>query len=56
MTHQDFVKQIKDLNDLCDYLVVDISDQKAQSNGLKQYYYVSKTLEKLLLNCNKARL
>lgn len=41
LTHQDFVKQIKELTELCDYVVVSLASGgtgNAKSNGLYQYY------------------
>jgi hypothetical protein len=47
LTHQDFLKNIKDFTDFCDYAVINLCNDK-QSSGIKQYYYNEGALDKLL--------
>ena len=58
LTHQDFQKQIAELNDLCDYIVVSLSSggaYGAKSSGLNQYYTNPKALDKLLKTTSDTR-
>ncbi|CDW86567.1 dihydroorotate dehydrogenase [Stylonychia lemnae] len=54
LTHTDFTKNIRELNDLCDYVVLNLTED-ANSNGLSQYYKNEKALEKLISESVKAR-
>jgi len=47
LTHQDFLKNIKDVTDFCDYAVINLCYDK-QSSGIKQYYHNDAALDKLL--------
>ena len=38
LTHQDFIKVVKELTDFCDYAVLNLCNDK-KSSGIKQYYY-----------------
>lgn len=55
LTHMDFCKGIKELNELCDYVSIDLS-REAATAGVTQYYKNPGALEKLLRETNKARL
>lgn len=55
LTHQDFIKQVRELTDMCDYLVINIATDGAKSNGLRQYYTNPGSLEKLLKGVAFAR-
>lgn len=59
LTHQDFAKQIRELSDVCDYVVISLSTGgtgNAKSNGLNQYYYNPSALHKMLRYISKARV
>ena len=47
LTHQDFLKNIKDVTDFCDYAVINLCNDK-QSSGIRQYYSNEAALDKLL--------
>lgn len=55
LTHLDFAKGIRELNELCDYCTINIS-QFYKTSGIKQYYHNPKQLDKLLEHTNKVRL
>ena len=56
LTHQDFVKQIRDLTDMCDFLVLNLTaPSSAMPSGLEQYYRNLPALDKLLRLTSKAR-
>eukprot|EP00347_Sterkiella_histriomuscorum_P008738 403343941 len=54
LTHNDYSNQVRDLIDLCDYLVVNISEDRQQA-GIVQYYKNEKSLDKLLNEVIKSR-
>ncbi len=35
LTHQDFVKQIKELTDMCDFVVLNLSTNKENYSGIQ---------------------
>jgi dihydroorotate dehydrogenase len=47
---------VRELTDLCDYAVINISTNKAKASGLKQFYTNPTALEKLLRSVSSARL
>ena len=47
LTHTDFERNIKELTDLCDYLVINLCEDNSTS-GISQYYKNEKALDKLL--------
>lgn len=55
LTHMDFCKGIKELNELCDYVSIDLS-REVSSAGIMQYYKNPSALEKLLRETNRARM
>ena len=55
LTHQDFVKQIKEMTDLVDYAVVNLTSHDALPAGLQQYYDNPRSVEKLFEAVSKAR-
>ena len=56
LTHQDFIKQIRDLTDMCDYLVLNLTAPSgSMPSGLEQYYRNLPSLDKLLRLTTKAR-
>ena len=55
LTHSDFVKQVHEFTDLCDYLVLSLSADSEMPSGLLQYYTNPMALEKLLSSVTKAR-
>ena len=55
LTHQDFLKQIKELTDMCDYVVINLSVDGAKTSGLEQYYRNPGALEKLIKLSAKTR-
>ncbi len=55
LTHQDFIKGVKELNELCDYVALDLTHDR-ESAGVAQYYRNPKALDKLLREVNKARM
>ena len=55
LTHQDFIKQVRELTDMCDYVVINIATNGAKSNGLHQYYNNPAALEKLVKGVTFAR-
>ena len=55
LTHQDIVKQIQELTDMCDYLVINLSSDGARPAGIQQYYRNLPALDKLLKLSAKAR-
>ena len=54
LTHQDFIRNIKDLTDFCDYAVINLCNDK-NSSGIKQYYNNDAALDKLLKSAVDAR-
>lgn len=46
---------MKELTDICDYVVINLAANGAKSNGLAQYYKNSAALQKLLKGCSLAR-
>lgn len=54
LTHSDFVKNIKELTDFCDYAVINLTHDK-NSSGIKQYYHNEAALDKLLKSVKDAR-
>jgi phenylacetate-coenzyme A ligase PaaK-like adenylate-forming protein len=51
LSHQDFAKQVRELSDYCDYVVVSLSSGGTGgplSNGLNQYYTNPKALQKVI--------
>ena len=55
LTHMEFVKQIKELTDMCDYVVMNLASESVQSAGLQQYYRNLSALDKLLKLSSQAR-
>ena len=55
LSHLDFVKGIRELNELCDYVCIDLSSSAA-SSGIQQFYKNPNALEKLLKTANKSRM
>lgn len=56
LTHQDFIKQIRDLTDMCDFLVLNLTaPSSSMPSGLEQYYRNLPSLDKLLRLTAKAR-
>lgn len=55
LSHLDFVKGIRELTELCDYVCLDLSSNTA-SAGIKQFYKNPNALEKLLKSANKSRM
>lgn len=56
LTHQDFVKQIRDLTDMCDFLILNLTaPSTSMPSGLEQYYRNLPSLDKLLRLTTKAR-
>lgn len=47
LTHLDFVKGVKELNELCDYVALDLTHD-AKSSGILQFYKNPAALDKLL--------
>ena len=35
LVHQDFLKQIRELTDMCDYLVLNLASEGAQASGIQ---------------------
>ena len=54
LTHQDFIRNIKDLTDFCDDAVINLCNDKS-SSGLKQYFNNDAALDKLLKSAVDAR-
>ena len=48
LTHAEFVKQIKELIDMCDFVSIDLTTNGAKQSGLEQYYRNKAALEKLI--------
>jgi dihydroorotate dehydrogenase len=55
LAHLDFVKGIRELTELCDYVSLDLSSE-ASSAGIMQFYKNPNALEKLLKAANKSRM
>ena len=55
LSHLDFLKGIREFNELCDYVVLDLSTE-ANSSGILQFYKNPTALEKLLKTANKTRM
>lgn len=55
LTHLDFVKGVRELNELCDYVAIDLTSETG-SAGIQQFYKNPKALEKLLMQVNTARM
>ena len=54
LTHLDFVKGVKELNELVDYVSLDLTHDTTAA-GITQYYRNPKALEKSLTQVTKAR-
>lgn len=54
LVYSDFVKQIQELHELCDFLVVDLSEF-TDKQGIKMLYRDSKSLVKLLSSVRTTR-
>lgn len=55
LTHLDFVKGVRELNELCDYVAVDLT-YDGSSAGILQFYKNPNALEKLLTQVNRCRM
>ena len=55
LTHMDFVKGVRELNELCDYLAIDLTHD-IQASGIIQYYKNPAALEKMLKAVNTQRM
>ena len=55
LTHLDFTKSVRELNDIADYVVLNLADD-VKSSGVQQYYQNSQSLDKLLKGVQKARV
>ena len=55
LTHLDFTKSVRELNDIADYVVVNLADD-IPSSGVLQYYQNTNSLNKLLATIQKARV
>jgi hypothetical protein len=55
LTHLDFVKGVREFNELCDYVTIDLTHD-VKSSGIAQYYKNPEALQKLLFSVNKSRM
>ena len=55
LTHLDFSKAIRELTDVADYTVINLS-KDTHSSGIQQFYKSINSLEKLLKGAQKARV
>jgi hypothetical protein len=55
LTHQDFVKQLKNYVDMCDFLTINLTSSEELPAGLSQYYRNLAATEKLFAEVTKAR-
>lgn len=55
LAHLDFIKGIRELTELCDYVCLDLGSE-ATLAGIQQFYKNPNALEKLLKTANKSRM
>lgn len=55
LTHLDYVKGVRELNELCDYVSIDLTCN-GTSSGIMQFYKNPNALDKLLSQVNKCRM